>query len=1266
MRIVIDMQGAQTESRFRGIGRYTLSFTQAIVRNRGEHEVLLALSGLFPDTIEPIRAAFEGLLPQENIRVWYAPGPVREIEPNNVWKHEVAEFVREAFLISLKPDLVHISSFFEGYWTDAVTSIGRFEQAPPVSVTLYDLIPLMNPGDYLRPNPSYEQHYLRKFEQFKKASIFLTISESSRQEGLAYLNVHPDKLYNISSAVEAQFRPVLVDDETVGKLYKKHNLSHPFILCAGAADDRKNLPSLMKAFAALPKSLRETHQLLLVGKIAQGQLDQLKCQAESFGLRQGELCFTGYISDEELVQLYNLCKLYVFPSWHEGFGLPALEAMTCGAAVIAANTSSLPEVIGLDAALFDPFDVASISAKLGQALQDDAFRSALQSHGLHQAKQFSWDTSARRAIAAFESIAQSKSPQINFTSSQSESHKPRLAFVSPLPPARTGIADYSAELLPELAKYYELNLVVVQDAIDIKDFSDYGVVRDVSWLRANAGNIDRVIYQVGNSSFHQHMLLLIQEIPGVLVLHDFYLSGLFFGIERNTSRCAWSEALYISHGYSALRERLLSSDEWGVILKYPVNLEFLQCALGVVVHSEHSRKLSHEWYGARAGEGWEVIPLVRSVRRVLDKKQARKALDIKEDDFVVCSFGFLAETKLNHRLLGAWLKSTLAVDERCRLIFVGENAVGDYGRGLLEAIQASGVADRIGITGFASPELYHNYLSAADVAVQLRTRSRGETSAAVLDCMSYGLPLIVNAHGSIAEVNADAVWMLPDEFSDSGLIEAMEILWLDQNRRHALGEYAHEVVVNFHAPAVCAQHYYRAIERFYKCPNNVTPSIIKAIAALGSRQSDFAYRDLANCLSSTVPLMKSAKRLFLDMSATCRTDLKTGIERVARALLIALLNIPPEGYRIEPVYLSDAGGEWKYRYARRYTLELLGCPADILEDDIVEPECGDILLGLDLSGDLLIQAGLAGLFADYRDRGVKIYATIFDLLPMQMPEVFPPGADQTYARWLRVVSTFDGAICISRTVADDLAVWLANNIEREGLRPYHVTWFHLGADVANSAPVFGFPHNAEWMLKKLSSRPSFLMVGTVEPRKGYLQTIKAFSELWERGEEVNLVIVGREGWRGLPSEMRRNIPETIDCLRSHPELSEHLFWLEGISDEYLEEVYAASSCLIAASEGEGFGLPLIEAAQHKLPIIARDIPVFREVAGEHAYYFKGSNADDLAVAVRNWLQLYQENRHPISDCMPWLAWRESAEQLKCALLTSHSTPKRTGESAQSV
>jgi glycosyltransferase involved in cell wall biosynthesis len=191
MRIVIDMQGAQTESRFRGIGRYTMAFAQAVVRNRGEHEIVLALSGLFPDTIEPIRAAFVGLLPQENIRVWHAPGPVKEEQPGNESRREIAGLLREAFFASLKPEVIHISSQFEGYVDDAVTSIGRFDTDTPVSVTLHDLIPLLNPDHYLKPHPRYEQYYLRKIEFLKRAAVYLAVSESSRQEGIRGLGRVP-------------------------------------------------------------------------------------------------------------------------------------------------------------------------------------------------------------------------------------------------------------------------------------------------------------------------------------------------------------------------------------------------------------------------------------------------------------------------------------------------------------------------------------------------------------------------------------------------------------------------------------------------------------------------------------------------------------------------------------------------------------------------------------------------------------------------------------------------------------------------------------------------------------------------------------------------------------------------------------------------------------------------------------------------------------------------------------------------------------------
>ena len=123
------------------------------------------------------------------------------------------------------------------------------------------------------------------------------------------------------------------------------------------------------------------------------------------------------------------------------------------------------------------------------------------------------------------------------------------------------------------------------------------------------------------------------------------------------------------------------------------------------------------------------------------------------------------------------------------------------------------------------------------------------------------------------------------------------------------------------------------------------------------------------------------------------------------------------------------------------------------------------------------------------------------------------------------------------------------------------------------------------------------------------------------------MIVGKQGW---------TVENLIKNLHHHFERGKRLFLLEAISDEYLEKVYAASTCLIAASEGEGFELPLIEAAQHNVPIIARDIPDFREVAGEHAYYFSGLKPSTLADAISEWLKLYRLKRYPLSSTLPWL------------------------------
>ncbi|TNE95257.1 MAG: glycosyltransferase family 1 protein [Gammaproteobacteria bacterium] len=856
MRIVIDMQGAQTESCFRGIGRYTMSLTKAIVRNRGEHEIILVLNGLFPDTIEPIRAAFDDLLPQKNILVWHAPGPVRECEAGNEWRREVAECLREAFLSKLQPDVVWISSLFEGYIDDAVTSIGVFASQLPTVATLYDLIPLLSPKTYLDNDSTYATHYQQKVEYLKRANLWLAISESSAVEGQSVLNISSNAIVNISTACDSIFQPLDISEDEKSQLLRQFGITKPFILYTGGADPRKNLNRLIRAYSALPNPLRNKYQLVFAGKIH--IVAELLRIGKKSGLAPEQLVFTGYVSDEALVRLTNLCEVFIFPSLHEGFGMPALEAMACGAAVISSNTSSLPEVIGRDDALFDPNDESSITQKLRQVLENNDFRDKLAKDGLEQARTFSWDESARRAISSFE------------------------------------------------------------------------------------------------------------------------------------------------------------------------------------------------------------------------------------------------------RMVGEPLKQGI------------------------------------------------------DVAVQ----------------------------------------------------------------------------------------------------SEIIPRLLEEIARLSisNMPSDQDCLKVASSIAKNHPAPRRHRKLFVDISELVQRDARTGIQRVTRAILCELHVNPAIGFEVEAVYATiDQPG---YRTASHFINNLLGQNADCPSDSPINAQPGDIFLGLDLQHHTTrVQEQY---LLQLKAIGVRVWFVVYDLLPILFPEYWPKehAVHAVHEEWLRVITRFDGVACISRAVADELSRWAKEN-GIECPRPLKIDWFHLGADVGNSAPSKGLPPDAGTVLEQLSGRCSFLMVGTLEPRKGHAHVLDTFERLWADGEEINLVIVGKEGWL---------VESLIDRLRSHAELNKHLFWLEGISDEYLEKVYASSTCLIAASYGEGFGLPLIEAAQHKLPIIARDIPVFREVAGKNAYYFSADEPDSLAKAMKEWLELYGKQSHPKSDDMPWLTWEESARQLLDVLLKDEVSwsKKNAQEEALSV
>ncbi|PUE50657.1 glycosyl transferase family 1 [Limnohabitans sp. 2KL-1] len=819
MRIVIDMQGAQTESRFRGIGRYSLSLAQAIVRHAGQHEVYLALNGQLTDSIDGIRAAFNSILKSDHIRVFDIP-LLQNVES---WSNLSAEIIREDFLASLKPDVVILTSVFEGHWAHAVTSIGLHAKSFKTAAVLYDLIPLIHADQYLL-DADLKVYYNRKLKWIKQADLLLAISDSSRKEGIDHLQLDPEKVVNISTAIGPEFKPPSLNAEKIQAILAKFKIHRKMVLYApGGFDPRKNFDRLISAYSQLAENLRAEHQLVIVSKLSPSQRAELNAMAKLHGLRDDELVLTGYVDDEELIALYALTQLFVFPSLHEGFGLPALEAMACGAPVVGSGTTSLPEVIGLSEALFDPESTASMAQTMARALTDEVFLQRLRSHGASHVHQFSWDQSAKTAIQALERL-----------------------------------------------------------------------------------------------------------------------------------------------------------------------------------HLE--------------------APPVHSCKTDLLKALAQTAIDTKP-----------------------------------------------------------------------SPA--------------------------------------------------------------------------------ALKEVARAIAFNQGGPR---------------------------------------------------------RQLLLDISTLVQSDAKSGIQRVVRSLVSELFKQDMGHMVVQPIYFEHGA----YRYANAFCEERFSQTTGV-GDATVDFFQDDVYLSLDLNMHLSKQTH--HLHQNLRHRGLRVAYVVYDILLAQQPQWWTPENGTLFLTWLRNIGEVaTDLVCISQAVAEDTAQWFLNHPLRRRDGGPALCHFHLGADVGSSLPSQGVPKSAGDTLSALKDRISFLMVGTVEPRKGYAQTLAAFELLWDKGLDINLVIVGKRGWL---------VDTLVDKLSKHPEKHHRLHWLEGISDEYLEKLYEACDGLIAASEGEGFGLPLIEAAQHGLDLIARDLPVFREVASDSAYYFRGLAPEHLADAVLAWLALYEQKRQPSTENMRWLTWRESAEQL---------------------
>lgn len=391
----------------------------------------------------------------------------------------------------------------------------------------------------------------------------------------------------------------------------------------------------------------------------------------------------------------------------------------------------------------------------------------------------------------------------------------------------------------------------------------------------------------------------------------------------------------------------------------------------------------------------------------------------------------------------------------------------------------------------------------------------------------------------------------------------------------------------------------------------------------------FARKFVAKNASRKEVSYSNDRQLIVDVSVIFKQDARSGIQRVVRAILLNLIKKPPLGYVVRPVFASRKHG---YCYTPAEFGLFDGVTLDRSDIVPVTLSAGDVYLGLDLAANILHLQKME--FIKWKQLGVKMHFVVYDMLPLLSPKWFKRKTRSNFSKWIKTIAIFaDGLVCISSAVKSDVDSYFRLNYSfKENTLP--TTVIPLGADLFLSAPSLGMPENARKILDLFLQKPTLLIVGTIEPRKAHHQMLSAIEVLWNKNTPVQLVIVGKPGWKTNNFQKK---------MREHPKYGESLFWYEDISDEFLELLYIHCAGVIVGSYAEGFGLPLVEALHYEKPVFARDIPVFREIENNLVTYFSEKSSDGIAVEMNEWLFLLQsykvqENTKPVS-------WETSTEIL---------------------
>lgn len=403
MRLVVDLQACQTDSRDRGIGRYAMSLVQAIAfaLDKGD-ELVVAIDLADASRVRDVRNELRCRdVPAQVVGYGYPTTLCTDASPA---ARLLAGQLRSRFFESLSPDALLISSLFEtGFrWSTELDweVLGRV----PTAVVGYDLIPLLFAQRYLPDGFFVTDWYRARLEDLPKFDLVLSISDATKRDLVNLLGIEEARIDVIGAGFDATLN-CHGDNATTERSLGKLGITKPFVLMVGNGDWRKNTLGALHAFAMLPESIRRSHELVLT----QVGDDVSHALAREYSHLRGSVRVLGRVDDATLALLYRQCRVFYFPSHYEGFGLPVLEAMAFDAPVLSSNAGALPEVVHDPRILFDPDSPNQGVALLTQALSDCQWREGIR-HGARQhALTFTWERTARAALRAIRTLVERKS-----------------------------------------------------------------------------------------------------------------------------------------------------------------------------------------------------------------------------------------------------------------------------------------------------------------------------------------------------------------------------------------------------------------------------------------------------------------------------------------------------------------------------------------------------------------------------------------------------------------------------------------------------------------------------------------------------------------------------------------------------------------------------------------------------------------------------------------------------------------------------------------